>query len=131
MSLYNLINGVNQATFYILPMLDMHPDDIPRFRDCFIVDRTIIVLTRVGGNNRNCGYGEEKLHIHPNFIKTYDAEDDSTYGFYVFSVPKEWEDDFDKLISGEKPSEKYIDQMCKVYPKLETKFREKFKQQQL
>ena len=129
MSLYNLLNGVNQSTFYILPMLGMHPENIPRFRDCFVEDRTIIVLTRVGGNNRNCGYGEEKLYEHPNFIKTYDSEEDSTYGFYVFSIPEEWEDDFDKLLRGERPSEKYIDQMCNVYPKLETKFRDFFKQE--
>lgn len=129
MSLYNLIHGVNQSTFYILPMLGMHPENIPRFRDCFVEDRTIIVLTRVGGSNRNCGYGQEKLYEHPNFIKTYDSEEDSTYGFYVFSIPEEWEDDFDKLLRGERPSEKYIDQMCKVYPKLETKFRDFFKQE--
>lgn len=129
MSLYNLLNGVNQSTFYILPMLGMHPENIPRFRDCFVEDRTIIVLTRVGGNNRNCGYGEEKLYEHPNFIKTYDSEEDSTYGFYVFSIPEKWEDDFDKLLRGERPSEKYIDQMCNVYPKLETKFRDFFKQE--
>ena len=129
MSLYNLLNGVNQSTFYILPMLGMHPENIPRFRDCFVEDRTIIVLTRVGGNNRNCGYGEEKLYEHPNFIKTYDSEEDSTYGFYVFSIPEEWEDDFDKLLRGERPSEKYIDQMCNVYPKLKTKFRDFFKQE--
>lgn len=30
-----MINGVNQATFYILPMLGKHPDEYPRFRDCF------------------------------------------------------------------------------------------------
>ena len=129
MSLYNLLNGVNQSTFYILPMLGVHPENIPRFRDCFVEDRTIIVLTRVGGNNRNCGYGEEKLYEHPNFIKTYDSEEDSTYGFYVFSIPEEWEDDFDKLLRGERPSEKYIDQMCNVYPKLKTKFRDFFKQE--
>ena len=129
MSLYNLLNRVNQSTFYILPMLGVHPENIPRFRDCFVEDRTIIVLTRVGGNNRNCGYGEEKLYEHPNFIKTYDSEEDSTYGFYVFSIPEEWEDDFDKLLRGERPSEKYIDQMCNVYPKLKTKFRDFFKQE--
>ena len=129
MSLYNLLNGVNQSTFYILPMLGVHPENIPRFRDCFVEDRTIIVLTRVGGNNRNCGYGEEKLYEHPNFIKTYDSEEDSTYGFYVFSIPEEWEDDFDKLLRGDRPSEKYIDQMCNVYPKLKTKFRDFFKQE--
>ena len=36
--LYNLINGVNLATFIILPMLGKHPDEYPRFRDCFIAE---------------------------------------------------------------------------------------------
>ncbi len=127
MSLYNILNGVNPATFLILPMLGRHPDDYPRFRDCFVgEDRQIIVLTRVGGGNRNCGFGEETLYKDPNFVKTYDDEFDGTYGYYVFSVPEKWKDDFDKIIKGEKPSAGYLDQMCKVYPKLEEKFREQF-----
>lgn len=36
MSLYNMLNGVNPCTFLILPMLGKHPDEYPRFRDCFI-----------------------------------------------------------------------------------------------
>ena len=32
-----MINGVNPATFFILPMVaEKHPDSYPRFRDCFI-----------------------------------------------------------------------------------------------
>ena len=29
------MNGVNPATFFILPMLGKHPDEFPRFRDCW------------------------------------------------------------------------------------------------
>lgn len=56
-------------------MLDKHSDDYPRFRDCALSkdEQRIIVLTRVGGGNRNCAYGEEKLYKYYNFIKTYDA----------------------------------------------------------
>lgn len=81
MSLYNMLNGVNPATFFILPMLDKHPDEYPRFRDCFIGEdkNSIVIYTRVGGSNRNCGFGEEELYKHPNFIKTYDDCFDSTY----------------------------------------------------
>lgn len=129
MSLYNLMNGVNPATFFVLPMLDKHPDDYPRFRDCFVTeDNHILVLTRVGGGNRNCGYGEEKLCESPHFIKTFDADWDSTYGYYEFKVPDEWKEDFDALMKGENPSQKYIEQMCKIFPKLEEKFRERFSQ---
>ena len=39
MSLYNMLHGVNPSTFFILPMLgEKHPDEYPRFRDCFIGD---------------------------------------------------------------------------------------------
>lgn len=68
MSLYNMICGVNPAAFFILPMLGKHPDEYPRFRDCFVSDdeTSIEVLTRVGGGNR--GYGEEELMKHPALI---------------------------------------------------------------
>lgn len=123
MSLYNMLNGVNPCTFLILPMLGKHPDEYPRFRDCFIEEGQIVVLTRVGGNNRNSGFDEDQLYSHPNFVRTYDDDFDNTYGYYVFSVPDEWKDDFNKLMNGEKPSERYIEQMCKVFPKLEDKFK--------
>lgn len=129
MSIYNLVNGVNPATFIILPMLDKHPDQYPRFRDCFITeDHRICVLTRVGGGNRNCGYGEEALYQSPYFVKTYDAEWDNTYGYYEFNVPEKWKTDFDTLLKGEKPSKEYLEQMCKVFPKLEDQFRKQFEE---
>ena len=124
MSLYNMVNGVNPATFYVLPMLGRHPDEYPRFRDCHVnKENQIEVLTRVGGGNRNEGYGEEELYKDPNFVKTFDADWDSTYGIYVFNVPEQWKDDFERILKGERLSDAYIDQMCKVYPKLEEKFR--------
>lgn len=124
-----MLHGVNPATFLILPMLDKHPDEYPRFRDCFVTkDNQIAVYTRVGGGNRNCGYGEEKLYQDPNFVKTYDDEDDSTYGYYVFNVPERWKADFENIVNGKKPSVDYLEQMCKVYPKLADKFKEQFKE---
>ena len=129
MSLYNMVNGVNPATFLILPMLGRHPDEYPRFRDCHVTEEhQISVLTRVGGGNRNDGYGEEVLYKDPNFVKTFDADWDCTYGYYIFNVPEQWKEDFDKILNGQKPSAAYVDQMCKVYPKLEEKFREQFKE---
>jgi len=32
------MNGVNPCVFFILPMLGKHPEEYPRFRDCFVVD---------------------------------------------------------------------------------------------
>lgn len=119
-----MINGVNPAAFLILPMLGRHADDYPRFRDCFVnEDKQIVVFTRVGGGNRNTGFGEEELYKDPNFVKTYDDDFDSTYGYYVFNVPDKWKEDFDKIMSKQRPSDAYIEQMCKVYPKIADQLR--------
>lgn len=134
MSLYNIMNGVTPATFFILPMLgEDHPDNYPRFRDCFLSDQEhpeydgfIHVYTRAGGNNRGCGYGEEVLLKHPNFVATFDNSFDSTYGSYVFSVPEEWKADFDLIqaFKFKEVSKAYQDRVRKVYPKLADKLNE-------
>jgi hypothetical protein len=132
MSLYNMINGVNPATFFILPMLGKHPEEYPRFRDCFIGDddakeykNCIMVYTRVGGDNREA-YAEqlEEMYAHPNFVGDFDDDFDSTYATYVFSVPDEWRSDFDAIMLGqiEKISPEYQTQLRKVFPKLNDKF---------
>lgn len=126
MSLYNMINGVNPATFFILPLLgEKHPDDYPRFRDCFVTeDNEIAVYTRVGGGNRNEGFGEEELQSHPNFLRDEDDDFDSTYATYYFSVPEEWEKDFDLVVNNKlkETSQEYRDRLYKVYPKLTETF---------
>lgn len=126
-----MMNGVNQiCVFFIMPMLGKHPDEYPRFRDCFIKDEEhpeydnhIHVYTRVGGGNRGCGYGEDKLSEHPNFVTTFDDSFDSTYGTYVFSVPDEWKDDFEKILSGDLKgvSKEYQLKVREVFPKIEEK----------
>lgn len=122
MSLYNLIHGFNASCIFLLPMLDLHPNQIPRFRDCFLSEdeQHIDVYTRVGGGNRNCGCGEEKLYQHPNFVKTWDDDFDNTYATYRFSVPEKWMNDFtiirDKGVT--EMSDEYFKQICKIYPKL-------------
>lgn len=145
MSLYNMINGVNPATFYILPMLGKHPDEYPRFRDCFVgslenseeldsigipkktttIEKVISVYTRVGGNNRGT-YSEEirALREMPTYIKDYDDSFDNTFATFVFSVPEKWEKDFDTIaieISNTITSE-YKEELKKVYPKLADRF---------
>lgn len=130
--MYNLISGVNPATFFILPMLgEKHPDQYPRFRDCFVENEDtqnpeIHIYTRVGGGNRNCGYGEDELYKHPNFITTFDDDFDCTYATYVFSVPDEWKDDFKKIVGGEMKtlSGAYKKRLYVVFPKFKEKFDE-------
>jgi hypothetical protein len=103
-------------------MLGRKQDEYPRFRDCFVSEdkEHIIIYTRVGGPNRNNGYEEEKLYEDPNFVKTYDDEEDNTYGCYEFNVPEKWKNDFKLILAGEfeKVSEEYVAYVREFYPLL-------------
>ncbi len=121
MSFYNMLKGFNPACVYIMPMLGRKQGEYPRFRDCFVTeDGNIAIYTRVGGGNRNCGYGEESLYKDKNFIKTYDDNYDSTYGTYEFSVPEEWKQDFEKIMAGKisEVSDKYVERVKQIFPML-------------
>lgn len=124
MSLYNMINGYNPACLLILPMLGRKQEDYPRFRDCYVTDENnIAIYTKVGGENRNCGFGEEVLYDDENFIKTYDDEFDETYATYEFKVPDRWKNDFDKILNSKMSdvSNEYIKYLKNFYPKLVSK----------
>ena len=125
MNLYNMLNGFNPACLFFMPMLGRKQDEYPRFRDCFLSedDERIVIFTRVGGNNRNCGFGEEELYNDPNFVKTYDDEEDSTYGYYEFNVPEKWKEDFKKSINGDRigVSDEYVTYVKEFYPLLAEK----------
>ena len=121
MSLYNMMNGFNPACVLIMPMLGRKQDEYPRFRDCFVTEeKNIAIYTRVGGGNRNCGYGEEELYDDENFLTTYDDDFDSTYATYEFKVPEKWKADFDKILCGDfaSVSVEYIEHLKQFYPKL-------------
>lgn len=135
MSLYNMVNGVNQIpVFFILPMLGKHPDEYPRFRDCFVKDEEhpefdnfIHIYTRVGGGNRGEGYGEEELYKHPEYVTTFDDSFDSTYASYIFKVPEKWKKDFDVIVFDKKLhkiSPLYREELDRIYPKLKESFKE-------
>ena len=121
MSLYNMLMGFNPACVAIMPMLGRKQDEYPRFRDCFVTEEgNIAIYTRVGGGNRDCGYGEDELYKDENFITTYDDEYDNTYGTYEFKVPEKWKADFDLIMDGKSSevSKEYIDYVKTFYPKL-------------
>ena len=56
----------------------------------------------------------------PNFLKTWDDDYDSTYGYYEFKVPDKWRSDFDKVVAGEAKSvsEEYKALLMEFFPKL-------------
>ena len=121
MSLYNALFGFNSACVFFMPMLGRKQEEWPRFRDCYVTeDNHIAIYTRVGGNNRGQGYGEEKLYDDENFIRTYDDDFDNTYATYEFKVPDKWRPDFDKLIDGKmsEVSDKYVALLEEFFPKL-------------
>lgn len=135
--LYNIVNGYNKACVWILPLLEKKAEDYPRFRDCWIEEKDeeylIVIYTRVGGNNRNSGYGEEELYKHPLFIETVDDPDDDTYAEYKFKVPEKWKDDFNRVLVGDfsMTSTEYRDLVKSFYPKLADQLDKIFKGEKL
>lgn len=122
MSLYNMLMGFNPACVLIMPMLGRKQEEYPRFRDCFVTEENnIAIYTRVGGGNRNCGYGEEELYEDENFLTTYDDDYDCTYATYEFKVPEKWRADFDLIIDGKQNevSKEYVNYVKKFYPELD------------
>ncbi len=122
MSLYNMVFGFNPACVLLLPMLGRKSDEYPRFRDCFLSDdkKHIDVYTRVGGNNRNQGYGEEILYSDENYVDTFDDSFDNTFATYRFKVPERWQGDFNCIVNNEleKVSDAYVEVVKQFYPKL-------------
>lgn len=145
MSLYNMINGVQPETWLLLPMLGKHPDEYPRFRDCFagkatnsdendqfgiprkqkdLSKKLISVYTRVGGGNREDYQKEiDELRAMPGYVEDYDDDFDCTFATFVFEVPKEFIADYDLILDNKlmETSQAYKDQVDKVYPKLKGK----------
>lgn len=136
MSLYNLVNGVTPATFFILPVLGKHPDSYPRFRDCFLFDEQrpefdgkIHIYTRVGGGNRDA-YDEqiEELRRNPLYVTDYDDDFDNTFATFVFDIPPEFKQDIEnakKMLLADL-SPKYREKLYEVFPKLKDRFDELF-----
>lgn len=93
MSMYNMIFGRNPAAEALLAMLHLTPSEVGRFRDCYPNEdgSKIIVYTRNGGGNREEHQPVlDALSKHPNWIRDYDDDFDSTYASIEFSVPEEF-----------------------------------------
>ena len=117
------MNGFSVGCLFLMPMLGRTQHEYPRFRDCWLSEdkERIVIYTRVGGGNRNQGYGEEELYEDPNFVKTEDDEFDSTYATYEFRVPEEWKSDFDLILEHRfnEVSDAYVARVKKIFPKLD------------
>lgn len=151
MSLYNAINGFNQAVFYVLPMLaDRHPETYPRFRDAFVgkmtnsitetdeygipkkemsSEKVISLYTRIGGGNRK-DYQKEIIELMkiPGYIEDYDDSFDSSFATFLYKVPEEFLPDFDLIMDGRitETSDMYKNRLYSVFPKLKSVFEKMF-----
>lgn len=129
---YNIINGYNPACFWIMPLLGRHENEYPRFRDCYLEESNneylIVIYTRVGGGNRNCGYGEEKLYKDPLFVETVDDEFDNTYAEYKFKIPERWKNDFNKILNKDftNTSNEYKKLIKSFYPNITEQLKDFF-----
>lgn len=125
MSFYNIMNGVNPFTFIIMPiMFDEHPDKLPRFRDCSVLnlkgELLAKIITRTGGNNRH-QFGDEIYENHSGFVKTVDAEDDNTYAIYFIKIPEKYQESI--LEAGKANSmtlllEEHKEKILNMFPKI-------------
>lgn len=98
MSLYNVMHGFSDLAAYLLNALNIDVSKIPRFRDCYIRDSEIVVLTRTGGGNRE-SYEEENeaMTKHPNYLRDRDDDFDCTFAEWFYSFPKEQDVELKKL----------------------------------
>ena len=87
-----MLFGRDSRDILILALIGLKRCDIERYGGCWIENGKIVVLTKTGGPNRQ-DYPNEKLHQNPYFERTYDADFDSTYAYFVFRIPDEIKDD--------------------------------------
>lgn len=101
MSLYNMMFGTNPLAPFLLKMLDISKEDVPRFRNCFFLNRDgseIVILTRTGGNNRN-EYEQENKWMTEVIGYKFDKDDrvDNTYANFHYAVPEAFKSQIELL----------------------------------
>jgi len=109
MSMYNMIHGYNPLAGVLMKILDVTPNKIPRFRDCYFDGEHIVIYTRTGGGNREFydepnednkdGPWNSDLRQLPGYVRDGDDDFDSTYASFYFSVPEQFGYLVDKLKS--------------------------------
>ena len=115
-----MLFGQSNKAPYLMKVLNIHPGEVPRFRDCFIQDGHIIIHTRTGGGNREY-YGEcndenqdgpwnSDLEAHEFYVDDEDDDFDSTYANFKFSFPPDYAEDLKAMEANTpefSPSEKW------------------------
>lgn len=97
---YNVLFGEHPAADFLLWLLNVHKENVPRYRDCFInKEGDIIIYTRTGGNNRKY-YATENDAMKKIAGYKFDADEsvDNTYASFHYAPPEHHQLAIDKLI---------------------------------
>lgn len=93
MSLYNALFGENPDAAVLIGFLGLNKEVFGRYRNAYLnkAGDKIIIYTRCGGGNRT-EYERvfEMMKRHPNYLRDYDDDYDSTYAYIEFSVPDKY-----------------------------------------
>lgn len=112
MSLYNMLHGVNPFASFLLTLIGVDPDMIPRFRDCYVNDEGLIVIhTRTGGGNReHYEDGNEYLQEIEGYVRDEDDSFDCTYANFYYKPDELFKpvvDGIKEMSAAETPAEKW------------------------
>ncbi len=115
--MYHVIFDPNPQASMLFALLDLHPQDIGRYRDIYIsrIDGKsfINIFTRNGGPNRE--HQQQALDVlqgHPQFLTDWDDGFDPTYAVFTFMVEEKNESVVKALYekdpeANEQPMEKF------------------------
>jgi len=102
--MYNMVMGTNPLAGVWVESLGLELGDFGRIRDGWLQDDgplglRIVIHTRCGGGNREDYEGVfEKMKGHPQYLRDYDCEYDSTYANIEFKIPEEHANGVQKLL---------------------------------
>lgn len=131
MTFEDKINDLEMTTYLVLPMLGKHPNEYPRYRDCFTHDVEnpeyedhIHIYTRTGtggGNRKEYETENQAMRGMEGFVTDFDDFYDTTFASWVFEIPERWKADY-QLIKDEKYKQvsiEYQNEIKRIFPELE------------
>lgn len=103
MSLYNMVHGYHPLVAPLLELLKFDTPEkraeIPRFRDCYLFQNEIRLLTRTSGGNRS-DYEEENeaLRQREGFLRDWDDGFDNTFAWWAYKWPEGWDEQLQMML---------------------------------
>ena len=89
-----MLHGVHPLASLLMSLLGYRSrkdaDSIPRFRDVFLFQNEIRLLTRTGGGNRpDYVYQNQALRKRPGFLRDWDDDYDPTFAWWAYQWPED------------------------------------------